>query len=342
MGAFGVTVDDREVAAGEWPTRRSAELVQLLALAGGRGLAREQVIDALWPALAPEAGAANLRKAAHHARRTLGDADAVVLRGGNVALFPGRAVETDVEAFERAARTALAGPDAGIYAAVADAYGGDLLPEARYEEWTQAPREHLRALHLELLRRTGRWEQVLEADATDEPACRELMRRALERGSRPAAIRWFGRLRTALRRELGVPPSGETLDLFERCVAGLERPDPELVGRELELARIDALLHDAAGRVLVLRGPGGIGKSALCRATVAAAREAGWVTVTAGTSDVGEPYAPLTAIVEQLIANDAALLERVGPRARSVLARLASLPAGDEAQPSRSRSLATR
>ena len=331
MGAFGVTVDDREVAAGEWSTRRSAELVQLLALAGGRGLAREQVIDALWPALAPEAGAANLRKAAHHARRTLGDADAVVLRGGNVALFPGRAVETDVEAFERAARTALAGPDAGIYAAVADAYGGDLLPEARYEEWTQAPREHLRALHLELLRRTGRWEQVLEADATDEPACRELMRRALERGSRPAAIRWFGRLRTALRRELGVPPSGETLDLFERCVAGLERPDPELVGRELELARIDALLHDAAGRVLVLRGPGGIGKSALCRATVAAAREAGWVTVTAGTSDVGEPYAPLTAIVEQLIANDAALLERVGPRARSVLARLASLPAGDEA-----------
>ena len=72
--------------------------------------------------------------------------------------------------------------------------------------------------------------------------------RALERGSRPAAIRWFGRLRSALRRELGVPPSAETLELFERCVAGLERLDPELVGRELELARIDALLGEAAGQ----------------------------------------------------------------------------------------------
>ena len=107
--------------------------------------------------------------------------------------------------------------------------------------------------------------------------------------------------------------------------------DPELVGRDLELARIDALLGEAAGRTLVLRGPGGIGKSALCRATVDAARRAGWVTVIAVAADVGEPYAPLAAVVEELAADDAALLERVGLRARSVLGRLASLPAGGEA-----------
>ena len=331
MGPFRVAIDGREVAAEEWPTRRAAELVQLLALADGRRLAREQVIDALWPTLAPEAGAANLRKAAHHARRILGDADSVVLRGGRVALFPGRPVQTDVEVFERTARAAFAGPDTGTCAAAVDAYGGELLPEARYEEWTQAPREQLRASHLELLRRAGRWEQVVEDDPTDEPACRELMQHALESGNRPAAIRWFGRLRAALRRELGVPPSAETLELFGRCAAGLERPDPELVGRDLELARIDALVLEAAGRTLVLRGPGGIGKSALCRATVDAARDAGWVTVTGVAADAGEPYAPLAVIVEQLVANDAALLECVGPRARSVLGRLASLPAGGEA-----------
>ncbi len=331
MGAFGVTVDGREVAAQEWPTRRAAELVQLLALADGRGLPRERVIDALWPMLAPEAGAANLRKAAHHARRTLGGTDSVVLRGGMVALFPGRAVETDAEVFERAARAALAGSDAESCARAVAAYGGELLPEAPYEEWTQAPRERLRALNLELLRRAGQWELVVDLDPTDEPACRELMQRELERGSRPAAIRWFGRLRSALRRELGVPPSPQTLELFERCLAGLERVDPELVGRDLELARIDALLGEAAGRSLVLRGPGGIGKSALCRATIDAARRAGWTTVIAVAADVGEPYAPLAAVVEELAANDAALLERVGPRARSVLGRLASLPAGGEA-----------
>lgn len=331
MGGFRVAIDGREVAAEVWPTRRSAELVQLLALADSRGQPREQVIDALWPTLAPDAGAANLRKAAHHARHTLGDADSIVLSRGKVALFPGRAVETDTEAFEHSARAALAGSDTETCTAAIDAYGGDLLPDAPYEEWTQAPRERLRALNLELLRRAGRWEEVVEAEPTDEPACRELMRRALEAGSRPAAIRRFGRLRTALRRELGVPPSAATLELFDRCIAGLERADPELVGRDLELARIGALLQESAARTLVLRGPGGIGKSALCRATVDAAREAGWAAVTAAAADLGDPYAPLAALVEDLTANDETLLERVGARARSVLGRLASLPDGGEA-----------
>ncbi len=67
LGAFGVSVGGREVVDTAWPGRRSAELVQLLALADRHRLAREQVIEALWPHLGPEAGAANLRKAAHHA-----------------------------------------------------------------------------------------------------------------------------------------------------------------------------------------------------------------------------------------------------------------------------------
>ncbi|PRX50141.1 hypothetical protein B0I33_102259 [Prauserella shujinwangii] len=79
---FRVRVGDRAVAPDQWPGRRSAELVQLLALQPGRQLLRDLVIEALWPHLNGAAGAANLRKAAHHARRALGDGDAVVLRGG--------------------------------------------------------------------------------------------------------------------------------------------------------------------------------------------------------------------------------------------------------------------
>ena len=67
---FRVVVDGAEVA---WPTRRAAELVQLLALAEGHRLPRDEAIDALWPTLGADAGAANLRKAAHHARGALGD-----------------------------------------------------------------------------------------------------------------------------------------------------------------------------------------------------------------------------------------------------------------------------
>ena len=138
LGRFEVVVGDRVVnGASSWPSTRSAQLVQLLALADGHALTREQVIDALWPHLDVDAGAANLRKAAHHARRALGADDAVVLRRGQVALFPGRPVDIDVERFERAVEAALASTDAEAWQTPAEWYSGDLLPESLYEEWTQ-------------------------------------------------------------------------------------------------------------------------------------------------------------------------------------------------------------
>lgn len=73
-------------------TRRAAELLQLLSLQPGRSLANEQVVEALWPHLDPDAGSANLRKAAHHARQFIGRPDALVLRGGRVFLLPDHAV----------------------------------------------------------------------------------------------------------------------------------------------------------------------------------------------------------------------------------------------------------
>ncbi|MHB8695905.1 MAG: AfsR/SARP family transcriptional regulator [Solirubrobacteraceae bacterium] len=81
LGRFRVVVDEREIAEGDWPTRRARELVALLALAEGCRLSRDQAIERLWPHLEADAGAANLRKAAHHARRALGDQEAVVLGG---------------------------------------------------------------------------------------------------------------------------------------------------------------------------------------------------------------------------------------------------------------------
>jgi DNA-binding SARP family transcriptional activator len=45
--------------------------VKLLALAPHHRLHREQLMDTLWPELAPEAAAANLRKAVHFARLLL-------------------------------------------------------------------------------------------------------------------------------------------------------------------------------------------------------------------------------------------------------------------------------
>ena len=330
LGGFRVLVGGDEVAAEAWPGRRAAELVQLLALADGHRLTRDQVVEALWPHLDVEAGAANLRKAAHHARQALARPEAVVLRGGQVALFPSSPVETDAGRFEAQAREALGGGDAAACAAAASAYRGELLPEALYEEWTQAPREQLRSRCLELLRRAGEWERLVELEPTDEPAFRELMRRELAAGSRPAAIRWYGRLRTALRSELGILPSGDTEAIYDECVAGLGITDPAFVGRQLELARATALLRsDPGGELgaLVVRGPAGIGKSTFCREVARAARAEGWMVIAVAATEADSPYAPLANAAEQLIAGDRALLDAVGGRGRSVLAELTAVAA---------------
>jgi len=73
LGGFAVRVDGRAVPSGEWRRRHAAALVKLLALAPRRTLHREQVIDALWPDSSVDVAAPRLYKAAHYARRVLGD-----------------------------------------------------------------------------------------------------------------------------------------------------------------------------------------------------------------------------------------------------------------------------
>jgi DNA-binding SARP family transcriptional activator len=72
LGRFRVVIDGSVIAPQAWSQRKPAALVKLLALGPGHRLRREQVMDTLWPELDPQAAAANLRKALHSARRSLG------------------------------------------------------------------------------------------------------------------------------------------------------------------------------------------------------------------------------------------------------------------------------
>ncbi|MEO8656063.1 MAG: BTAD domain-containing putative transcriptional regulator, partial [Ramlibacter sp.] len=275
LGRFSVALGGVELPADGWPSLRASHLVQLLSLADSHQLLREQVIDALWPQLDPEAGAANLRKAAHHARQAMRHKDAVLLRGGQVLLCPGRTVVVDAAHFRRVADAALASRDPAVCAEAASVYEGDLLPGSRYEAWTEEARSHLRSRYLELLRVGGQWERLAQAEPTDGPAHRALIQQELGAGNRAAAIRWYSRLRIALQQELGVSPDRETEALHELCVAGLRPSRPAFVGRQMELAQVAAWLGAAPAERpggLVVRGPAGIGKTAFCREIGALAR----------------------------------------------------------------------
>lgn len=336
LGGLRVVMDGREVAADDWPARRAQELVALLALADGHRLPRDRVVDELWPHLGAEAGAANLRKAAHLARRALGDPQGVALRSGWVELFPGRTVEVDVELFLRDAERALGeGGDVDASARVASACAGELLPDSPYESWTQEPRRLVRSRLAELLRRSGDWERLIQLEPTDEAACRELMRTAIDAGERHVAIRWYERLRIATIREFGMQPSPETRALYDRCTARVRLGESVFIGRELELDEAAAQLRavgDGGAAALLVRGSTGIGKSAFCREVARRADDLGWRVVAVTASQPGPPYAALGAAIEQLLSHGGVSLRALPERTRSVVAELS--PLGGAAAPS--------
>jgi DNA-binding SARP family transcriptional activator/Flp pilus assembly protein protease CpaA len=326
LGCFRVATDVGLVEEGDWPSRRSAELVQLLALSERRQLLRDEVRDALWPHLSPDAAANNLRKAAHHARQVLGEADAVVLRGGTVALFPDREVLVDVDAFEVTGAAALAAADPEGCAALADSCGGELLPTARYEDWAEHRRRSVRALRLDLLRAAGRWADVVALEPTDEPAHHALMEAALRRGSRAEALRWYAALRRSLATELGVAPDDRSRALHERCLASGSRTEAvACIGRDAELAVLEGAMRAAADRrggAIVVHGGAGSGKTTICRELGELAAEAGWrcFWATAGGGD--QPYGPLLPLLEELLVDDREVRSRLAGNASAVLGAL--------------------
>jgi DNA-binding SARP family transcriptional activator len=328
LGGFSVRVDGAELPQERWPSLRAAHLVQLLSLQPGRRMTRDLVIDALWPQLDPLAGGANLRKAMHHARQALGRHDALVLQRGEVMLWPQRPVLVDADDFERNAAAALARRDAAACAEAARTYGGDLLPGSRYEAWTEAARERWRARHLELLRAAGLWDLLARLEPTDEAAHRALMQRELAAGNRAAALGWYAHLREALQETLGVAPDRQTDLLYERCVAGLQSTGPVFVGRALPIARVMAWLGQGPTERpggIVLRGPAGIGKSALAREVEAQARTHGWKVLRVQASATRRVYAVVAAIAERVLLEGRAPLDRIGDGARNVLGLLSPL-----------------
>ena len=175
LGGFAVAVDGIRIPAERWTSLRATHLLQLLSLQPRHRITRDLAVDALWPQLDPGAGAANLRKAVHNARQTLGRHDGIALQANELVLWPDRSVQVDAEVFQDRAAAALAQRDPAACAVVAMNYAGDLLPGARYEAWTESSRERLSATYVELLRVSGQWERLAQQEPTDEPAHRALM-----------------------------------------------------------------------------------------------------------------------------------------------------------------------
>ena len=335
LGGFEATVDGVPVAPEQWTRRQAASLVKVLALAPGRRLHREQVIEALWPRASVEAAGPRLHKAAHYARRALGgDGSALLLRNDMVALLPDSDVRVDVDEFrERAGHAIELGTPEAANLALAE-YDGQLLPDDLYESWAEDARDVVRMTRVELLRQAERWDDVLAEDATDEAAHLALINGHADRGDVRAALRQFERLDHALVRELGTTPSPEAERLRARLHAQSGRTENasqgvRLVGRRTigdQIREAMSRADEGRGSTLLFSGLPGVGKTAVMGLAEALARQRDWRTGR-GTASAVEgpwPYAPVLEAFGELCRKHPALLDGLDDRFRLEIERALS------------------
>lgn len=342
-------------------TRRKAEvLLAYLAMRPGQLHARDALTALLWPHVGDAEARLSLRQTIFALRRALADVDPPVLLvdGESVALNTG-AAEIDVVTFERlvgeGTRTALE--------AAAALYRGDLLAgtsvsEPPFEEWLVAERERLRELAMEALAKllahqtgTGQTERAIQIglrllalDPLQEVAHRALMRLYVRQGRRGAALQQYQACVDVLARELGADPDGETRALYQEILRrrsleivskseslplGIDRrADVALVGRDGELGQLWDAFGEATlghGRVFLVAGEAGIGKTSLVVGLAARADQQG-ARVLLGRSYESEQILPFGPWVDAFrtgqVVSEATVLEALEPRWRAELARL--------------------
>ena len=199
----------------------------------------------------------------------------------------------------------------------------------------------------------------VDLDPLDEPGQRRLIALLGQTGDRAGAIRQYRSLVAVFDRELGVAPLHETTDVYDAVREGrlapglaatLARPilaaskaavlsdaaaprEAPFVGRKHQIATIRSVWGEASpdGRVILLEGEAGIGKTRLAESVAATIRAAGG-TVLAARGNPGESaiaYGPIAEFLRAGLATPegATRLETLDDVARREIGRLIDLPA---------------
>ena len=212
-------------------TRRSWGLLAFLAANEDRAVPRDELAALLWDRSPDEQARASLRQELSNLRSALREAGVPGIEADKASVrLPRSAVPTDVRAFVTAV-------EAGDAEEAASWYGGAFLrdlsiPSEPFEAWRQQEQrrfaEKLVQSQLNVFRtgdprapaHAAAARAILDVDASNEGAHRELMRHYAMTGRSAEALRQFKRCETALRDDLDVSPSEETAGLAEAIRTG--------------------------------------------------------------------------------------------------------------------------
>ncbi|MCX5199476.1 AAA family ATPase [Streptomyces sp. NBC_00249] len=298
LGELEVRTEDGTAVA--VPGSRLRALVALLALAGGRPVPSERLIEELWDEDERPAGAANaLQVLVSRLRRALPEGLVESRpRAYRLALEPEALDSWRFERLVAHGRTLAGSDDAEAAAAFRSALalwrgpaladlddaGSVRLHRDRLEELRLAVTEDRVEAELALGAGSGlvpELEMLVAAHPLRERPRAQLMRALFSAGRRADALAAYEDVRRRLSNELGVDPGPELAAAHLavlRGEGGAPPPRParntaprrrtnvraqltHFVGREEEVAQVERLLEDS--RLLTLVGPGGAGKTRL-------------------------------------------------------------------------------
>lgn len=246
FGPFQVWLDGAALLPPDFGRRKALTLLKILIANHAKPIARDALVEALWPGANPATKTTQLHVLVHVLRKLLrpapdapddGASSPFVVTGDESYTFASAAAWIDTVEFRAlataAARARSAGrSDEAIAAAAAAAalYRGDFMEDEPYAEWCWQERETLRetcldvvALLAELLGSRSEWERslpylrlALRLDPLRETMHRDLMYALWAAGRRDEALHQFHLCEDLLARELGVGPLPETARLAAR------------------------------------------------------------------------------------------------------------------------------
>jgi len=198
------------------------------------------LMDTFWPESDADSARRNLHQAIYVLRQTLRGEDFtsphVQFENDGYRINPELDLWVDYEAFETSCRTAQQMVEQGLadqaeerFRVAELLYQDHLFAEDLYEDWIQPKRQYLWQLYLYIfdwlskhyLERTDYQEaialcqRVLARDGSLEAAHRILIQCFSLQGQRQLAIRQYQICVYALKEELGVKPSSETVQLYQ-------------------------------------------------------------------------------------------------------------------------------
>lgn len=324
FGAFRIEKDGEPI---HLPRRKVESLLAYLIL-HPEPHSREKLAALLWGEFPDADARASLRNALALLRKNLG-ADILIADADVLQLNPTLSLWVDVREF----KGELEGmKDSFVLSRplFLTLYRGELLTDF-YDDWIFPLREHYREMYVNALlalietrRAQSDYAGALEAaqrllatDPANERAHQHAMFCYNALGQRQAALEQYDKCVRALREELAVEPSSETVALYQKLKQAAETissPTPRLtnlpipltsfIGRTREIQEVKGLLTKGKGdasspiRLLTLTGAGGSGKTRLAIKVatdlVNSFRDGVWWVELAGLND--------PALVPQMVA----------------------------------------